>query len=109
MNTEVSRTTIASPRRTGAGGPVGRPRQGAVARPLSSPRPGRTRAIAACDVASPRPVARDWWLRVKVGLVAVVALGGATVAVAEFAAWSQPDPAVSYVEGDPAWAHVSAG
>lgn len=109
MNATVSRTTVASPYRTRRGVPAARPREGALARPLTAPRPGRTRAVASCEVSSARPVVADWWLRAKVALVALVALGGATVAVAEFATWTQPDPAVSFVEGDPAWAHVSHG
>lgn len=109
MNATAARSTVASPSRTRRGAPGARPRAGALVRPPMSPAPGRTRRAAACDVTATRPAAPDWWLRAKVALVALVALGGATVAVAEFASWSEPDPAVTYVEGDPAWAHVSHG
>ncbi|WP_255621826.1 hypothetical protein [Tessaracoccus sp. OS52] len=38
--------------------------------------------------------------------MSVVALLGVGVSTAEFASWSTPDPAVQFVQGDPAWAHV---
>ncbi len=46
-------------------------------------------------------------LRLKVAAIATLGVVGMGVSVAEFASWSEVDPAVEVVHGDPAWAHVS--
>ena len=46
-------------------------------------------------------------LAVKVAAVGLLAAVGVAVTAAQFVGTSQPDPAVQYVAGDPAWAHVS--
>ena len=43
----------------------------------------------------------------KVAVVGLLAAVGVAVTAAQFVGMSQPDPAVQYVAGDPAWAHVS--
>ncbi|HJE52163.1 MAG TPA: hypothetical protein K8V15_09375 [Tessaracoccus flavescens] len=54
-----------------------------------------------------KPVRPSAWLQVKVAAVALLAVVGAGVSVQQFAAMTQPDPAVTYVAGDPGWAHVN--
>ena len=49
----------------------------------------------------------DEQVAVSGSAVAVVALVGVGMSASEFSSWTQPDPAVDYVAGDPAWAHVS--
>lgn len=85
--------------------PAGRPRvQAPPARPAVGVRPGRSRSVAACSVA-PRP-RRQFLLGLKVATVAALAVVGIGASVAEFVSWESPNPAVEYVQGDPAWAHV---
>lgn len=94
-----------SPRRTRTVAPGSRPPlHGPLARPGAAPSPGSTRRVAACSVQG-RP-RRELVLKLKVVLVSVLALAGMGASVAEFATWATPDPAVEYVQGDPAWAHV---
>lgn len=81
--------------------PVARP-----ARTRRTPRPAARASVASCKVSRPRFDFSGLWLRVKVAAVAVLAVAGTVVSVAEFTSWSQADPAVEYVEGHPAWAHV---
>lgn len=99
------RMVVTSPGRTRSGVPGSRPAPGPMARPVGTPSPGRTRSAVACTV-QPRP-SNPLLLRVKVGAVAALALLGLGASAAEFATWTAPDPAVEYVQGDPAWAHVS--
>ncbi len=79
--------------------------------PLASPSApritGRTAAASSCRVISPADRREGLVLKFKVAAVAVVALVGLGVSAAELSSWTQPDPAVDYVAGDPAWAHVS--
>ena len=79
--------------------------------PLTSPAAprvvGRTGAATSCRVVSPAGRRSAFVLKVKVAVVAVVALVGVGVSAAEFSSWTQPDPTVDYIAGDPAWAHVS--
>lgn len=88
--------------------------------PLARPQLARTRASSlartasrgsihssACHVTSPAALRAGLFLKVKVATVVVLALVGAGVSVAEFASWSEVDPAVEFVAGDPAWAHVT--
>ncbi|GAB3814013.1 hypothetical protein GCM10028820_09410 [Tessaracoccus terricola] len=85
--------------------PGGRPRvEPPLARPVVGPRPGRGRSVAACRV-GPRPRGQ-FLLGLKVATVAVLAVVGIGASVAEFVSWESPNPAVEYVQGDPAWAHV---
>ncbi|MGV8845369.1 hypothetical protein [Tessaracoccus sp.] len=107
----TARTIVApgtgSPRVRGAA-PLARPVLGGpTAAPVvlrtASRRPG---AVAACRVVSPATVRAGLLLKIKVAIVATVALVGMGASVAEFASWSQPDPSVEFVSGDPAWAHV---
>lgn len=68
--------------------------------------PGRV-AVASSCAAVTKPVRPSAWLQVKVAAVALLAVVGAGVSVQQFAAMTQPDPAVTYVAGDPGWAHVN--
>mgnify|MGYP001429684020 CR=1 FL=1 len=43
----------------------------------------------------------------KPGIKGLLAAVGVAMTAAQFVGMSQPDPAVQYVAGDPAWAHVS--
>ena len=117
MTVTLANTARSSARatiRTGAGvrtrstSPSARPR---VARSTTSPvfsRPaGRTAAASSCRVVIPAARRDALALRLKVAAVAVVALVGMGVSGAEFSSWADPDPAVDFVAGDPAWAHVS--
>lgn len=81
------------------GGPAGSP----VVVRMASRRPG---TAAACRVMSPAARRAGLFMKVKVSMIAAVALMGMGASVAEFASWTQPDPSVEYVAGDPAWAHV---
>ncbi|MBB1483515.1 hypothetical protein H5392_06535 [Tessaracoccus sp. MC1865] len=73
------------------------------ARPVG---PGRTGAAASCRVVSPER--RSAWLAVKVAVVSLLALAGGAVSAAQLVdGFVSPDPAVAYVPGDPAWAHVT--
>ncbi len=104
-----ARTTV----RTGAGvrtrtSPAARPVRGGPNASPASPRVvGRTAAASSCRVVSPVGGQSALVLKFKVAVVAVVALVGLGMSAAEFSSWTQPDPAVDYVAGDPAWAHVS--
>lgn len=106
-----ARTTV----RTGAGvrtstrtSPTARPlRGGPTTSPVAPRVVGRTAATSSCRVVSPAGRREALVLKLKVAAVAVVALVGVGVSTAEFASWAEPDPAVDYVAGDPAWAHVS--
>jgi len=106
-----ARTTV----RTGAGdrarpgaAPAARPMLGAPVSSPASPRiVGRTAAPSSCRVVSPVGRRDGLVLKLKVAAVAFVALVGVGVSGAEFSSWLQPDPAVDFVAGDPAWAHVS--
>lgn len=60
-----------------------------------------------CRVASPRARRNALVMRIKVATIGLLALVGVGASAAEFASWSHPDPAVDYVAGDPAWAHVT--
>lgn len=93
-----------SPRRVGRG--AGRPN---LRLPEARPkvvvlRGGRRRAMA-CDVAAERPRVSEWWLRLKVGAVALLSVSAATMAAVHLALPEEPMP--RYVAGDPAWAHVT--
>lgn len=88
--------------------PVARPVLGAPVSSPASPRiVGRTAAPSSCRVVSPVGRRDGLVLKLKVAAVAVVALVGVGVSGAEFSSWAQPDPAVDFVAGHPAWAHVS--
>lgn len=96
VRTPARTSPVARPARSGPGLPAGPVR--AV---------GRTAGVSSCHVISP---ASRWGvlvLKLKVTAVAVVALVGVGVSAAELSTWTQPDPAVDYVAGDPAWAHVT--
>ena len=81
------------------GGPAASP----VVMRMASRRPV---AAAACRVVSPAARRAGLFMKIKVTMVVAVALMGMGASVAEFATWTQPDPSVEYVAGDPAWAHV---
>lgn len=86
--------------------PAGRPGPGGPqAHPSRAISPGRVGAVASCRVSRPAPVSR--LLAVKVAAVGLLAAVGVAVTASQFVGVSQPDPAVQYVAGDPAWAHVS--
>lgn len=74
-----------------------------------SPRavPGRNLRPVGCDgVLEARRAGMGVWLRIKVFVAVALMVVGFGVSVAEMASWAHPDPAVEYVKGDPAWAHV---
>lgn len=108
-------STITTPAGTGArrGAWTASPRTAArtpLARPVRGLTPGHTRTTASCSLVVPAARPRvDIVTGLKVSLVAVVALVGAVASGVEFASWAEPDPAVEYVAGDPAWAHVARG
>lgn len=84
--------------------PAGRPElDGPVAHPARPASPGRVRPVASCTVVRPRPR----MLALRVAVVGLVAAAGVGASVAQFVQNAQPDPAVGYVAGDPAWAHVT--
>ena len=74
------------------------------AHPVHPAVPGRSRTVSACAVA--RPERRSTWLTVKVALVSALAVIGGTVSAVQLVG-TGPDPAVEYVPGHPAWAHVT--
>lgn len=91
----------------------GRRVRGTVVGPRCRPsRPVPARGVAgpvACrDIVRPAVAPVDLVLWVKVVLVTLVALLGLGSAALGFASWGTPDPSVTYVPGDPAWAHVDA-
>lgn len=69
--------------------------------------PRRSEAVASCRIISPPARRTGVVLWLKVSAVALVALVGMAVSAAEFASWTEVDPALDYVAGDPAWAHVT--
>lgn len=90
--------------------PAARPQGAApLARPQRPVTPGRVGVASSCaGVSSARAVAPvSRLLRLKVAAVAAVALLGVGVSTAGFVSWSQPDPAVDVVVGDPGWSHVT--
>ena len=65
----------------------------------------RRAQVASCVVQrSPRV---SPWVAIKLAVVAALAVTGGVVSVAQLAADATPDPSLSYVAGDPAWAHVT--
>lgn len=79
-----------------------------LARPRRRVAPGRVGAVTSCVAA--RPAVRAPWLRWKVAAVGALVVFGTAVAVPQYVAMldtSHPDPALGYVAGDPAWAHVT--
>lgn len=99
-----TRTATTSPGRRLAA-PGGRPDLGRpLAKPAAAAAPRKGRNAAACLVTV--PPRRQFALGLKVATVALLAVVGLGVSAAEFASWGTPDPAVEYVQGDPAWAHV---
>ncbi len=89
--------------------PLARPELGGPSS-SRSPRRGSGRhaaAAVACRVSSPVARREGLLLRVKVGAIALVALVGVGVSAAEVSSWANPDPAVDFVAGHPAWAHVT--
>lgn len=95
-----------SPRVRGAA-PMARPVLGSpTASPVVVRMVSRRPGAAACRVVSPAARRAGLFMKIKVTMVAAVALMGMGASVAEFASWAQPDPSVEYVAGDPAWAHV---
>ena len=98
VDTGARRLVTVSPAgRPGAAGPQAHP-----SRPIA---PGRVGAVASCHVSRPAPVSP--LLAMKVAVVGLLAAVGVAVTAAQVVGMSQPDPAVQYVAGDPAWAHVS--
>ena len=100
-----TRTVTTTPRRRPLA-PGGRPElRNPVARPSRSFAPDASRrSVAACSrTIRPR---RQFILGLKVATVALLAVVGVGASVAEFASWETPNPAVEYVQGDPAWVHV---
>ena len=100
---------VTGSRRAHGSVPLARPELGGP----SAPRVARIGAVrpapaaSACRVVSPEVRRAGVVLRVKVATIALVALVGLGASAAEVSSWSNPDPAVDYVAGDPAWAHVS--
>lgn len=80
---------------------------GPTATPAAQLVPRRSDAVASCRVMSPAARRTGVVLRLKVSVVALVALVGIAVSAAEFSSWTEVDPALDYVAGDPAWAHVT--
>lgn len=79
------------------------------ARPHRVVSPGRVRGGAtSCQVAAPAPVP-GLAVKLKLTVVALLALAGAVAAVGGFVEQVQPDPRVDVVVGDPGWAHVNGG
>ena len=119
MTATLASTDSLQRRTTLRPGPGSRSHRGVapLARPeLGGPSPSRsTRAgsgrrfatAAACRVSSPVDRREGLLLRVKVGAIALVALLGVGVSAAEVSSWAHPDPAVDFVAGHPAWAHVT--
>lgn len=101
----TARSSVRTPARTS---PVARPVLGGpVASPDGLTIPRRPHAVASCRVVSPSARHAGLVLRLKVSAVAMVALVGIAASAAEFSTWTEPDPAVEYVAGDPAWDHVT--
>lgn len=107
----VGRSTVRTrgARRPHGSSPLARPVLGG---PGAAPSRRRTEgrldvSAASCRVASPGARRAGLVLKLKVIAVGLVALVGVGASAAEFVSWSQPDPAVDFVAGDPAWAHVS--
>lgn len=87
--------------------PLARPQLRAPqAHPARYAAPGRSAAVASCAHVT-QPVKRSPWLAVKMVAVGLLAAVGTTVSVQQFVAMGEPNPAVEYVAGDPAWAHVN--
>ncbi|MDO5735917.1 MAG: hypothetical protein Q4P15_05535 [Propionibacteriaceae bacterium] len=106
--TRTTVTTGKGVRRPRGAAPVARPQLGGPhASPSPRPAVRRSASPVACRVTSPAAQPVGLVLRFKVVAVALVALVGVGVCTAEFASWSQVDPAVEYVAGHPAWAHVT--
>ena len=96
-------------RRLRGAAPKARPELGGPsATPLVRSATRRPATAASCRVVSPTARRAGMLMKLKVSVVAVVALVGVGVSTAEFASWSQVDPAVEFVAGDPAWAHVTS-
>lgn len=72
------------------------------ARPVSA---GRVGSATSCVVDRPEPKASPW-LMLKVAAVGLIAVIGGAVSV-QGLVLAEPDPALEYVAGDPAWAHVT--
>ena len=88
--------------------PTARPSQGGSVAPGRPVRlAGRSATASSCRVVSPVARRSGLVLKLKVAAVAVVAVVSVALTAAEFSTWSQPDPAVDYVAGDAAWAHVT--
>lgn len=104
-----ARRTRSGVRRAHGAAPLARPVLGAPLATAAVRRVPRnpTRNVASCRVVSSSARREALVLKLKVVAVSLVALVGVGASAAEFASWSQPDPAVDYVAGDPAWAHVT--
>lgn len=74
------------------------------AHPARRPQPGRTASVASC--AAVRPARVSPLLALKVAAVGALTVLGTVVSVQNLAL-AEPDPALGYVAGDPAWAHVT--
>lgn len=108
----VGRSTVRTRggvRRPHGSSPLARPVLGGPEAAPARRRVGRRSDVPAvsCRVVSPEARRAGLVMRLKVVAVGLVALVGVGASAAEFVSWSQPDPAVDYVAGDPAWAHVS--
>lgn len=66
---------------------------------------GGDTVVASCAVT--RPARPSGWLRLKVAAVAMVAVAGGVVSVAQFVTSAVPEAPQGYVAGDPAWSHVA--
>ncbi|RMB58915.1 hypothetical protein [Tessaracoccus antarcticus] len=100
--------TTAGARTSRRPAPLARPEFGGPTAASPARTATRRPAVAAsCHVTSPALRRAGLILKLKVAVVAAVALVGVGVSTAEFATWTQADPSVEFVAGDPAWAHVT--
>lgn len=88
------------------GNPAGSNTRQAVRVRRRLPGGGRGRPKACEGVLAARRPRPGLWLTAKVVTAVALMVVGFGVSVAEMASWVHLDPAVEYVKGDPAWAHV---
>lgn len=95
-------------RRSAAVSPVARPDLRLLQRhPARRPAAGRVGRVSSCAPVAPQR-AHSPWLAVKLAAVSLLTVVGGAVSVSQLTAGAMtPSPAVEFVAGDPAWAHVT--